>query len=81
LDGASVIETCKQIVDEATAIIRYTESIDLTTDKTLKSVFEETRLDELGHVQKLTVALTELLSGESPTEAERMDGAGGGGDE
>ena len=81
MNSTSIKETCKQLIDEATAIIKYTESIDATTDETLRSVFEETRHDELGHVQKLTVALTELLSGESPVEAERMDGAGGGGDE
>ena len=77
MNNTSIKETCKQLIDEATAIINYTDSIDATSDETLRAVFEETRHDELAHVQKLTVALTELLSGESPVEAERMDGKEG----
>jgi hypothetical protein len=49
-------------------------------DITLISVFAEDRNDELSHLQKLVVALTEMLSGEEPTEAEKMDDAGGGDD-
>jgi hypothetical protein len=75
LNSTDIKETCKQLIDEATAIIKYTDSIDATEDETLKAVFEETRHDELGHVQKLTVALTEILSGGPPTEAEKMDDA------
>lgn len=39
-----------------------------------RAIFTEIRHDELGHLQKLTIALTALVSGEQPTAAEQMDG-------
>ena len=74
INSIEIKEFCKQIIDEAKAIIDYTDSIDAVTEEKIKNIFEEVRCDELGHLQKHTVALTEIMSGEEPTEAERMDG-------
>ena len=73
MNSTDIKETCKQIIDEATAIIAYTDSIDCIKNKTLKSVYAEDRKDELSHLQKLIVALTEILSGEEPKIAEEME--------
>jgi rubrerythrin len=75
LNSTDIRETCKQLIDEATAIIKYTDSIDAAESDALKAVFTETRHDELAHVQKLTVALTALLNGEEPEAAAQMDDA------
>ena len=66
-------ETCKQIIAEAQAILDYTDSIAAVRDASLTAVFTETRADELAHLQKLVVALTELMSGDEPAQAELMD--------
>ena len=81
MNSTNIIETCKQAIAEATAIIEYTQSIDAVDDDKLKSIYSEIRHDELGHLQKHVVALTELLAGEEPTEAEQMDEGGGESDE
>jgi len=73
MSGTGVKETCKQIIDESTAIIAYTDSIDAVDDELLRSICAEIRRDELGHLQKLIVALTEILSNSEPAEAEQMD--------
>ena len=73
MNSKDIIETCKQAIDEANAIIAYTNSIDAVEDQNLKSIYAEIRNDELGHLQKHIVALTEILSGDEPTEAEQMD--------
>lgn len=80
-EGMVIRELCKNIGDEAQAIADYTKGIALVTDEKVQSIFAEIRNDELGHLQKLTVALSEVLSGKEPTIAENMDNAGGGGDE
>jgi rubrerythrin len=73
LDSKSIIETCKQAIDECNAIIAYTNSIDAVEDEKLKAIYTEIRHDELGHLQKHTVALTALLNGEDLDAAEQMD--------
>lgn len=58
---------CSQLIAEAEAISKYTNDLELIKDGDPKLVktFEDIRLDELEHVQNLTIALTELLgSGE-----------------
>ena len=77
----AIRELCKNIGDEAQAISDYTKGIALVTDKKVQSIFAEIRNDELGHLQKLTVALSEVLNGKEPTVAANMDTDGGGGDE
>jgi len=72
--GAIVKNLCKNISDEAQAISDYTKSISKVKDKTTIDIFTEIRNDELGHLQKLTVGLTEVLGGSEPATAERMDG-------
>ena len=73
MSNADVREICTQIVDEANAVIAYTNSIEMAESEKTKAIFEEIRQDELGHLQKHIVALTEVLSGVEPTEAEKMD--------
>lgn len=55
---------CNQLIAEADAIIKYTNDLELIKDgdPKLTKTFEETRLDELEHIQNLTLALTELLA-------------------
>ena len=73
MDSTIIMQICKNLSDEATAISDYTQSISMVEDESSKSIFREVRNDELGHAQKLIVALTEVLGGEEPIEAERMD--------
>lgn len=55
---------CRQLVAEAEAIIKYTEDIECTKaiEGGASALFDELRLDELEHIQKLTLELTEALS-------------------
>ena len=64
---------CNELIAEAEAIVKYTGDIELIKDGDPKLVktFEETRLDELEHIQNLTMALTELL-----VEEEKEGGEG-----
>lgn len=78
-EGMVIRELCKNIGDEAKAISDYTKAIALVSDKRVQSIFAEIRNDELGHLQKLTVAITEVLGGHEPTIAENMDTEAGGG--
>lgn len=80
MNSINVLETCKQIIDEANAVIRYTDSMNAVDDDTLRAVYEEARDDELSHLQKLIVALTEIIIGKDgfvdngePTKAAQMD--------
>ena len=67
-------ETCRQIIAEAQAICDYTDSITaIPDDDSMITVFTELRSDELAHLQKLIVALTELMGGDEPVEAEKME--------
>ena len=61
-----IIATCNELIAEAEAIIKYTNDLELIKDGDSKTVktFEDIRADELEHVQKLTLALTELMGGE-----------------
>jgi len=78
-EGIVIRELCKNIGDEAQAISDYTKGIALVSDKKVQSIFAEIRNDELGHLQKLTIALSEVLGGHEPTIAENMDTGGGDG--
>ena len=69
-----IIEVSKQIAEEAKAICEYSESIEAVEDEALISIFEEIRKDELEHLQKLTIAITQMLNGEEPAAAAQMDG-------
>jgi|GEM_PF-5913695 len=71
--GTMIREITKNIADEAEAISDYTDSIAFCDDAKLKAIFAEIRNDELGHLQKLTVALTEILGGSEPEAAEAME--------
>jgi rubrerythrin len=76
MNNTDISETCKQIMDEADAIIKYTYSMEQNVGDTSRAIFEEIRNDELEHLQKLVVMLTEAFSGEEPTEADKMDSSG-----
>ena len=54
---------CNRLIAEAEAITKYTNDLELIKDgdPKLTKTFEDIRLDELEHIQNLTVALTELL--------------------
>lgn len=61
---------CNQLIAEAEAITKYTNDLELIKDgdPKLTKTFEDIRLDELEHIQNLTVALTELLVEEEGSE-------------
>ena len=79
-NNIDIKETCRQIIEESQAIIKYTESIEAIPNGTLVTVFDEVRSDELSHLQKLIVALTELMTVGETTEAEKLDEDAKGGD-
>jgi hypothetical protein len=43
LNNTGIIETCKQAIAEATAIIEYTQSIETVDDDKLIAIYEEIR--------------------------------------
>ena len=75
MNNSAIRQLALQLKDEAQAIIAYTDSIswDGLDDET-RGILNEIRNDELGHAQKLLVALSEVMAGGEPTEAARMDG-------
>ena len=73
LNSQVIMEICKNLADEAKAVSDYTQSISFTENETTKAMFTEIRNDELGHAQKLIIALTEVLGGSPPEVAARMD--------
>lgn len=62
---------CRELIAEADAIIKYTDDISCTEslENGPSELLKEIRLDELEHVQKLTLQLTEML-----TETEKPAG-------
>lgn len=78
MDSAVIMQLCKNLADESKAISDYTQAISLVEDETAKALFAEIRNDELGHAQKLLVALSEVLAGGTPEEAAQMDDDEGG---
>ena len=76
MNSTIIRELCKQLKDEAEAISSYTESLAWNEiDDVTKTILTEIRNDELGHAQKIIVALTAVMMGEAPEVAERMDAA------
>ena len=78
-------QMCRQIIFEATAIVEYTESIEAVPNGGMVEIFDELRSDELSHLQKLVVSLTEQMTTGDTAKAEQMDeddaGEGEGGDD
>ena len=72
----AIISVCRELVEEANAIIKYTEDIGAVEEKSpaTADVLKDIRLDELEHAQKLTLELTRLLSDEGTAD----DGEGAG---
>ena len=60
----SIAIIAKQVIDEATAIIQYTESIEASADKEVIARFSEIRNDELTHLQQLVVLLSKTFKHE-----------------
>jgi len=73
MESVIIRELCRQLEDEAKAIRDYTDSIAVIEDEKVKEIFTEIRGDELGHAQKLIVALTEVMGGNEPDAAESME--------
>lgn len=66
----TIIAICKQLIGEANAIIGYTEdiaklSISPANDKATE-LLDEIRIDEVEHVQKLAIQLTECFYTKEP---------------
>lgn len=64
MSAITVKALCRQLIAEAEAIIKYTEDIECmeTIEDGASALFDDLRLDELEHIQKLTLELTEALS-------------------
>ena len=75
----TIIATCRELAEEANAIIKYTEDIEaIGTESPAAAVMNDIRLDELEHVQKLALALSRLLVGDEDDEGgDEPDEAGG----
>ena len=75
----TIIATCRELAEEANAIIKYTEDIEaIGTENPAAAVMTDIRLDELEHVQKLALALSRLLVGDEDDEGEEEPGEAGG---
>jgi len=74
MNSTIIRELCRQLKDEAEAISAYTESLAWSElDDATKAILTEIRNDELGHAQKLVVALTEAMGDSKPVVAEGME--------
>lgn len=58
----TIIALCRQLAEEANAIIKYTEDIyAIGSEGATTDVLIDIRLDELEHVQKLALELSRAL--------------------
>lgn len=73
----TTIALCRELAEEANAIIKYTEDIAAigSENPATAAVLEDIRLDELEHVQKLALELSRVLVGTEP-EPETSGGEG-----
>ena len=71
-----IILACEAGIKELEAIKDYTEKIRATLNADMRKLYTNNRADELPHIQNLVVALTEMLDGDEPAEAARMDANG-----
>lgn len=73
MSAEAIKALCRELIAEADAVIKYTD--DITATESLEGgpadLLKEIRLDELEHIQKLTLSLTEML-----TVAEEEDAGG-----
>ena len=67
---------CEAGIKELEAIKDYSERLCYTQSEPMKKIYTDNRMDELPHIQNITVALTALLNGEEPDAAAQMDGGG-----
>ena len=77
--GEDILTTCATIISEAQAITEYTNAMAATHSDVTRSVYQEIRDDELSHIHKLVIALTEMIQGSDgvatsgePTQAAAM---------
>lgn len=79
----TIIATCRELAEEANAIIKYTEDIETigSENPAAAAVMSDIRLDELEHVQKLALALSRLLVGDEDEEGGEKPSEEGGGEE
>lgn len=73
MQSNSINAICRQLIAEAEAIIKYTDDREMVkdTDEKTANLFEEVRADELEHIQKLCIQLTELLTPDEGEEASK----------
>lgn len=66
----AIVAICRQIQEEAGAIHKYTEDIGMIGESNpdTLALLQDIRLDELEHIQKLTLELTKLLMGDGSDE-------------
>ena len=66
----TTIALCRELAEEANAIIKYTEDIEAISaeNPTAADVLNDIRLDELEHVQKLALELSRVLIGDSDSQ-------------
>lgn len=60
----NIIIVAEKLISEATAIVKYTEDIKKLPENQVSTLalLEDIRLDEVEHIQKLTVELTALVT-------------------
>ena len=67
---ADIKSLCKQIAAEAKCVAKYADCCENAKSDYLKEIGTELRFDSLGHLQKLIVALTEMLTAEEDEDGE-----------
>jgi predicted house-cleaning noncanonical NTP pyrophosphatase (MazG superfamily) len=68
-----IILACEAGIKELDAIKDYTEKIRSSMSEDMRKLYTDNRMDELPHIQNIVVALTEMLNGDEPEQAARMD--------
>ena len=72
--GNEIIFACEAGIKELEAIKDYTQKILSTQNDAMRQVYTDNRMDELPHLQNLSIAITAMLNGEEPKTAAQMDG-------
>lgn len=64
MSAEAIRALCRELTAEADAVIKYTDDIEITEslEGGPADLLREIRLDELEHIQKLTLSLTEQLT-------------------
>ncbi|GHU51747.1 hypothetical protein AGMMS49975_06160 [Clostridia bacterium] len=67
-----ILLACTSGIKELEAIADYTQKLIESESDEMKAIYTDNRRDELPHIQNIVIAITAMVSGESPKIAEEV---------